>query len=137
MSVVEFTDLRPLRNLSAPRPEAAPRRARRKAPAEEAMNDQQFVRHLDHLARLSAGGEAAESAEAWEIEEIVRRTGELRRRYLALYLDSARGRGLPTDQEVKELGRLREKAEEMERGMERLKQAILDGTVQVAGLRPR
>jgi hypothetical protein len=109
-------------------------------PARAAVSPVQYLRELDGFSRGQSKAEIAKAVltvTATEIESAIHLSARLRGRYLARVLDAAQaGSKRPFGEaESKELGRMREMSEEMQRGVEALKRAIESGDLNVPGLR--
>jgi len=125
---------------TAPRPEPRPKPAATVDPARAAVSPVQYLRELDGYSRGQSKAEIAKAVltvTATEIESAIHLSARLRGRYLARVLDAAQaGAKRPFGEaESKELARMREMSEEMQRGVEALKRAIESGDLNVPGLR--
>ncbi len=105
------------------------------------VNPQQYIRELEHFVseqnRKSVRSTVMDVSSK-EIEGVASTAAKIRGRYLARLLDT----GTPPDgllkhSAVEELTRYRQAYEELQRGLETLKEAIADGDVHVRGMIPR
>ena len=105
------------------------------------VNPKQYIRELEHYAseqnRKSVRATVMDVSSK-EIEGVARTAAKIRGRYLARLLDA----GTPPDgmlkhSSVEELTRYRQAYEELQRGLDTLKQAIAEGDVNVRGMIPR
>jgi hypothetical protein len=122
------------------RPDPRAKAAATVDPARAAVSPVQYLRELDGFSRGQSKAEIAKAVltvTATEIESAIHLSARLRGRYLARVLDAAQaGSKRPFGEaESKELARMREMSEEMQRGVEALKRAIESGDLNVPGLR--
>ncbi len=123
--------------LGTPKPEPKPAAV---DPGRHAVNPVQYLRELDGFARSQAKSEIAKAVltvTATEVEAAINLSARLRGRYLARVLDASQ---IATkrpfgEAETKELAKMREMSDEMQKGIEALKRAIESGELNVPGLR--
>lgn len=109
-------------------------------PSRHAVSPVQYLRELDGFARGQAKSEIAKAVltvTASEVEAAINLSARLRGRYLARVLDASQ---IATkrpfgEAETKELAKMREMSDEMQKGIEALKRAIESGELNVPGLR--
>lgn len=109
-------------------------------PSRHAVSPAQYLRELDGFARGQAKAEIAKAVmtvTATEVEAAINLSARLRGRYLARVLDASQ---IATkrpfgEAETKELAKMREMSDEMQKGIEALKRAIESGELNVPGLR--
>lgn len=109
-------------------------------PSRQAVSPVQYLRELDGFARGQAKAEIAKAVmtvTATEVEAAINLSLRLRGRYLARVLDAGQVAAKRPfgETETKELAKMREMSEEMQRGVDALKRAIESGEVSVPGLR--
>lgn len=109
-------------------------------PVRHAVSPAQYLRELDGFSRGEAKTEIAKAVmtvTATEIEAAINLSARLRGRYLARILDAGQAASKRPfgETETKELAKMREMSEEMQRGVETLKRAIESGELNVPGLR--
>lgn len=114
-------------------PAAAP------APAakERRLTPQQFVStELAQIEKDSLGiltrnvGEVAKS----ELVNLINISSSLKARYMIALLDISPSHAMSSNAHVEEIRSWRERYEELDRGIETLKRAVLDGTIKIKGL---
>jgi hypothetical protein len=123
--------------VGTPKPEPKPAAV---DPSRQAVSPVQYLRELDGFARGQAKSEIAKAVmtvTATEVEAAINLSLRLRGRYLARILDAGQVAAKRPfgETETKELAKMREMSEEMQRGVEALKRAIESGEVSVPGLR--
>jgi hypothetical protein len=126
-----------LANVLSQAPKPAPRAAVID-PSKLPVSTPQYLRELDSFSRTHARDEISKAVlnvAPSEVEASILMAARLRGRYLARVLDatqpSKRGFG---EAEAKELAKLREMAEEAQRGVEALRKAIESGDLAIPGL---
>ncbi len=123
--------------LGMPKPEPRPATV---DPSRHAVSPAQYLRELDGFARGQAKAEIAKAVltvTATEVEAAINLSARLRGRYLARVLDASQ---IATkrpfgEAETKELAKMREMSDEMQKGIDALKRAIESGELSVPGLR--
>ncbi len=123
--------------VGTPKPEPKPATV---DPSRHAVSPAQYLRELDGFARGQAKAEIAKAVltvTATEVEAAINLSARLRGRYLARVLDASQ---IATkrpfgEAETKELAKMRETSDEMQKGIEALKRAIESGELNVPGLR--
>ena len=109
-------------------------------PSRHAVSPAQYLRELDGFARGEAKSEIAKAVltvTATEVEAAINLSARLRGRYLARVLDASQiaNKRPFGEAETKELAKMREMSDEMQKGIEALKRAIESGELNVPGLR--
>ncbi len=123
--------------LGTPKPEPRPATV---DPSRHAVSPAQYLRELDGFARGQAKAEIAKAVltvTATEVEAAINLSARLRGRYLARVLDASQ---IATkrpfgEAETKELAKMREMSDEMQKGIDALKRANESGELSVPGLR--
>lgn len=105
---------------------------------ERSINRNQYLRAVDEFARKSgrkAVREATLDVTSGEVERVAQYAARLRGRYLAMVLEIGRDdRMVSAEQEMRNLVKCREQAEEADRALEALRTAIAAGDVLVSGV---
>ncbi len=123
--------------VGTPKPEPKPAAV---DPIRHAVSPAQYLRELAGFARGEAKSEIAKAVltvTPTEVEAAINLSARLRGRYLARILDAGQiaAKRPFGETETKELAKMREMAEEMQKGVEALKRAIESGELNVPGLR--
>lgn len=123
--------------IGQPRAEAKPAAV---DPSRHAVSPAQYLRELDGFARGEAKTEIAKAVltvTATEVEAAINLSARLRGRYLARILDAGQAAAKRPfgETETKELAKMREMSDEMQKGVDALKHAIESGELSVPGLR--
>ncbi len=103
-----------------------------------ALSAPQFVRLLETLMREQTEKEITGSviqAQPWEVTNLAKKSAKLKGRYMAALLDMSKDVSLPTADQVRELKGLRDKYEELDKGIELIKRTVLGGALKLGGLR--
>ncbi|MBF0391807.1 MAG: hypothetical protein HQL38_03920 [Alphaproteobacteria bacterium] len=141
MPFAEFADLK---SLDAARAARAARKSVEPslgAPAQSrrAMTSAMFLRHMEEVERETSRdriGTVVSTVYPKEVEGVIRRASDTRARYLAALLDIDKRKGPLTTEDVDSLRNLRGEWEEMDHGVQYLKDAIAKGLVTIDGLAP-
>lgn len=119
-------------------PKPAPRQRQEDTPARRKISMAQYLRELDTVRQKHNQREVKNSVldvSSREVEGIMQLSAKLRGRYLAKLLDQATTGGQPVSEaSIRELARWREMYEEVEKGIEVLREAMEDGDVAVQGV---
>lgn len=99
-----------------------------------------FARQMEERAQsemLRRMSDTCGSIDPRELDALIQRVADLKSRYYAAILDAGASRGIPQPDQFKELSTLRSWAEELERGLEHLRQGISRGEIRVQGVDER
>lgn len=117
---------------------ARERLAKRDGHVQAPLTARQYVQKLSSRARELEREQmnwALGRVEPAELEALVRQIARLKGRHATLVLEQAQGERPMRPQQLAEIRALREQVHELEQGLEVLKDAILEGTAQITGVR--
>lgn len=111
--------------------------AGRSKPRRTGMTSAMFARQIEERAKEEMARRMAHACGELspdEVETLIQRTADMRARYYAALLETGASRGVPQKDQFAELEALRHWAEELESGLEHLKDRIARGEVRVRGV---
>lgn len=109
------------------------------AQSRRAMTSAMFLRHMEEVEKETARdriGTIVSTVYPKEVEGVIRRASDIRARYLAALLDIDKRKGPLAAEDIDALRHLRHESEEMDHGVQYLKDAIAKGLVTIDGLAP-